>query len=127
MIDGGWMVNAPHQDNSYTAGCGGFNTFWGYSYGPPVGFVEARFKGSGTATLDFGNCCCGITKVYVNGHTIGSAAGGKQSEVISFNYKSGDILKVTEEAAGILKINSLKLEACKQEGKIIIKRESFEE
>ena len=123
MASGGWNINAPDQDNGYAGGCGGYNTFWGYDHGSPVGYVEAIFKGSGIATLSFGNCYIGgITKVYLNGHVI-SSAGPYQSSVVSrFNYKRGDYLKIAEENMGIIKINSLKLEGCKQEGKHILER-----
>ena len=118
MASGGWNINAPDQDNGYAAGCGGYNTFWGYTYGFPVGYVDATFKGSGIGTLNFGNCYGhGITKVYLNGHLISSAGPNQSSVVTRFNYKSGDILKVAEEGMGIIKINSLKLDACKQIGK----------
>lgn len=128
MVAGGWIINAPHQANVYAAGCGGYNTFWGYTNGFPVGYVEATFKGSGIGTLNFGNCYFNaITKVYLNGHLISSAGPNQSSVVIRFTYKSGDILRIAEEGGGIIKINSLKLEACKQEGKRIMTRPLLEE
>ena len=121
MAAGGWIIHAPGQDNAFAAMCGGFNTFWAYTYGTPVGYVEATFKGSGIATLNFGNCYHhGITKVYLNGQPISSAGPNHSSVVTRFNYKSGDILKVAEENMAIVKINSLKLEACKQKGTKIL-------
>ena len=121
MVAGGWIINAPDQANAYSAGCGGYNTFWAYRLGTPVGYVEATFKGSGIATLNFGNCYHhGITKVYLNGQPINSAGPNHSSVVTRFNYKSGDILKVAEENMAIVKINSLKLEACKQKGTKIL-------
>ena len=118
MAAGGWIINAPHQANDYAPGCGGYNTFWAYTYGFPVGHVDATFKGSGIGTLNFGNCYGhGITKVYLNGHLISSAGPNQSSVVTRFNYKSGDVLKVAEEGMGIIKINSLKLDACKKIGK----------
>ena len=117
MAIGGWIINAPHQGNTHAAGCGGYNTFWGYTGGAPVGYVEATFKGSGIGTLNFGNCYgvakhIGITKVFLNGHLISSAGPNQSSVVARFNYKSGDILKIAEERQGIIQINSLQLEAC---------------
>ena len=123
MVVGGWTINAPDQSNAWAKDCGGYNTFWGYTNGSPVGYVSAIFKGSGIATLNFGNCWKkGITKVYLNGQVVGSAGPFQSSVVARFNYKSGDNLKIAEENMGIIKINSLKLEGCKQEGKHILER-----
>ena len=119
MKDGGWIVDgAPEHANKYAGMCGDFDTFWGYAYGAKVGYVEATFQGSGTAILNFGNCYfMGVTNVYLNDVLIGSAASNDKSVVISFKYNRDDVLKITEEGVGILKINSLKLEACEKEGK----------
>ena len=110
MEAGGWITSgAPHQDNAYLAGCGGFNTFWAYADGWPVGSVQATFRGSGNGILGFGNCYGGgVTNVYHNGQLIGSA-GPNQNSQVKFIYKGGDILRITEENVGILKINSLQL------------------
>ena len=123
MVVGGWTINAPHQSDEWAAGCGGYNTFWAYTNAAPVGYVSAIFKGSGIATLNFGNCWKkGITKVYLNGQVVGSAGPFQSSVVARFNYKSGDNLKIAEENMGIIKINSLKLEGCQQGGKHILER-----
>ena len=110
MEAGGWITNgAPHQESNFAAGCGGFKTFWAYAHGGPVGSVQATFRGSGNGILNFGNCYTdGVTKVYLNGQIIGSA-GPNQNSQVNFNYKGGDILRITEEHVGILKINSLQL------------------
>ena len=83
-----------------------------------LSFIEATFKGSGQGTLNFGNCFSdGIVKVHLNGVSIGSAFPNKKSEVVSFKYKKGDILRVWRQYVGIIAINSLKLD-CKKHGKI---------
>ena len=122
MKEGGWIVDeAMEHDNSYSANCGGRGTFWGYKKGWGAGFVEATFKGSGRGTLDFGSCYKrGITKVYLNGRQIASAARNHQSATISFDYKRGDVLKIQEEETGIRKINSFKLEGCEKKGNIVL-------
>ena len=126
MEVGGWIINAPHQSNEWAKGCGGYNTFWGYTNAAPVGYVSATFKGSGIATLNFGNCWKkGITKVYLNGQVVGSAGPFQSSVVARFNYKSGDNLKIAEENMGIIKINSLKLEGCQQGGKHILEKQDL--
>ena len=112
MVAGGWLVHAPGNQQPYVAQCGGIG-FWGYENGAAAGYVQATFKGFGIGTLEFGNCyTSGITKVYMNGDLIASAGSTQQSKVISFKYKSGDILKITEEQTAIIKINSFKLDAC---------------
>ena len=110
MEAGGWITSgAPDQIPSYYAKCGGSNNFWGFAGGEPNGFVEATFRGSGNAILGFGNCVeCGVTNVYLNGKLIGSA-GPHQNSHVNFKYKGGDILRVTEEKVGVIRINSLKL------------------
>ena len=125
MKDGGWIVDGLTHDNEhdkrYAEECGGLDTFWGYAYGSKTGYVKATFQGSGTAILDFGSCYdAGITNVYLNDVKIGSAASNDKSVVISFNYNRGDVLKIAEEGQAILKVNSLKLEACEKEGKNVM-------
>ena len=127
MKNAGWIDNGIVFPTDYAFSCGGYETFWGFQY-PDIGYVKASFKGSGTGTLDFGNCYTkGKTRVYLNNHPIaevdtgGHFSVGGKSEVISFNYKKGDVLKITEEEVGIIKINSLKLEACKEKGNYISK------
>ena len=121
MKDGGWIVDgAPGHENRFAKMCGGFDTFWGYADGSKVGYVEATFLGSGTAILNFGNCYfIGVTNVYLNDVLVGSAPANNQSVEISFNYTRDDVLKITEDL-GILKINSLNLEACEKEGKNVL-------
>ena len=121
MKEGGWRVDgAPEHESDYAWYCAS-NSFWGYKYHSAIGFVEATFKGSGRATLDFGNCYDqgGVVKVYLNADEIGEAAESEFSKVISFNYSRGDVLNITEEykgEGGIIKINSLKLEECEEKG-----------
>ena len=103
MEAGGWILDgAPSQEPKFAEECGGYETFWAYRYGYPNGNVSATFKGSGHAVLDFGNCYHqGVTKVYLNGHEIGSASPYQDSVTTSFSYKPGDTLTVTEEQIGI--------------------------
>ena len=116
MEAGGWITSGapdpstPGMYTGYSAGCGGSSTFWGYDQGGHVGFVQATFRGSGRGILSFGNCKSGrsVANVYLNGQLIGSA-GPNQNSLASFIYKGGDILRITEENSGIIKINSLQL------------------
>ena len=117
MEAGGWLVNAEGsaqcEHSPDHPNYGEYDTFWGFNgIHPTVGYAQATFKGVGTAILDFKNCYkSGLTKVYLNGLQIGSAD-AFQSKVISFSYKSGDTLKITEDLA-MFKINSLRLIGCK--------------
>ena len=122
MKQGGWRVDgAPEHGSNYAWYCARPVTFWGFKYHRATGFVEATFKGSGRATLDFGNCYDkgGVVKVYLNAQEIGEADKLELSEVISFSYSKGDVLNITEEFkrnGGIIKINSLTLEECEEKG-----------
>ena len=55
--------------------------------------------------------------VYLNGRLIGIARHNQDSVIVNFNYKEGDILKLSNgyglnKANGIIKINSFLLQAC---------------
>ena len=114
MKQGGWNVdNAPAIYRAHSMVCQTPPSFWGYQSGPTVGHVEATFSGSGVAQLNFGNChSMGLTKVYLNDQEIGSALPNEIQKNITFDYKKGDILKLTEESMGIIKISSLTLSNC---------------
>ena len=114
MKTGGWNVDGC-PDESYASYCNNPNTFWCYDYGSAVGYVEATFSGSGKATLDYGNCFSGVTKVYLNDVEI-DTVNGQKSKIITFDYNCGDTLKLTEEGSSILKINSLNLAECSECG-----------
>ncbi len=84
-------------------------TWYGYCSGSCVGSVSAVFQGSGTATLDFGNCHSGTVVASLNGKAIGKATKYVTSKTITFAFSMGDELKV-QEAHAIVKLNSLQLE-----------------
>ena len=116
MEAGGWLVKAEKSaqcvHNPNDPNYGEYDTFWGFNQHSDVGYAQATFKGVGTATLDFKNCYkSGQTNVYLNGLQIGSAD-AHQSKVISFSYKSGDTLRISEDDA-MFKVNSLRLMGCK--------------
>ena len=84
-------------------------TWYGYCSGSCVGSVSAVFQGSGTATLDFGNCHSGTVQVFLNGDEIDSATRYVKNKTITFPFFIGDKLRVQETHA-IVKLNSLKIE-----------------
>ena len=96
--------------------CEGYG-FSGHKKGMSIGYVNATFKGSGTAKLEFGNCYYtsnSVTKVYLNDLLIASAPTSTWPMAIRFDYKRGDILKLTEERRGIIKLVSLRLESSEE-------------
>ena len=70
------------------------------------GSIKLKLQGSGTATLDYGNPWRnGKVKVYLNGVPATSADANTPSRKYSFDFKDGDILKITEY--GVMAINNL--------------------
>ena len=118
MKNGGWIDNGIESGIDYAMACGGYETFWGYKFASKIGYVKASFKGSGTGTLNFGNCYNrGKTRVYLNNQSIAEAGPFRTSEFIRFNYKQGDVLKITEEEPyAVIKIKSFKLDSCQEKG-----------
>ena len=114
MTANGWTVDVYYSNdtpnNWYSSNCNS-GTFYGYCYGNYIGSVTASFKGSGKATLDFGNChTAGVTKAYLNGKEIAQASTLTMSKEVTFTYRPGYILKLDEQKHGIIQLNSLKLE-----------------
>ena len=65
--------------------------------------IETTLKGCGTAKLDFGNCYtidCNVN-AYIDGKRIGTASKETPHKVVTFKFKEGSKLKITEgEAPG---------------------------
>ena len=114
MKDGGWFVDGAPDELDAQKDCGGYG-FFGYKRGRSIGYVNATFKGSGTGKLEFGNCgelANSATKVYLNDLLIATAGPNTWPVAIRFDYKRGDILKLTEKrTAGIIKLVSFKIES----------------
>ena len=86
-----------------------------------VGSVSNTFRGSGTATLTFGDCFqhTGQIKVSLNGEVIAKSTRPNQQEIVEFQYGPGDVLKISE-GFGIIQIFSLHLD-CEGTFEIICK------
>ena len=110
MQNSGWNFDISHSnDPTYWAECG-TSTWYGYKYGYDIGSVYATLVGSGTATLNFGNCYSGgRVTVYLNGRDIAYAVAYTFEQEVTFDYSSGDILTIKEDPMAIIKLNSLKL------------------
>ena len=88
--------------------CG--DTGWyGFTH-PGTGKVSATFAGTGTATLDYGNCYTGgSTTAFLNDKLIDLAGNDTPPKQIIFDFSPGDVL-VIAEAGGIIKLNSLTIQ-----------------
>ena len=89
------------------------STWYGWGCGNKAGSITTLLRGSGVATLHYGNCGdSGKVNVYLNGTKILSSPPGRKS-LQSFDYYDGNELKITdEEGNGIIQIISITF-ACK--------------
>ena len=116
MKNNGWAVDVrfsnTHEWNAeYTENCGN-HTFYGYHGDELVGSVRTAFKGSGNATLIFGNCYkTGSVEVLLNTDRLGSASQEKY-KTVSFSYKRGDILTIREINTAIIKLYYFGISGC---------------
>ena len=89
----------------------GRETWFGWSSGTSVGAISAIFKGSGVATLTFGNCwgsATGDVIAYLNSNIIGNARHG-QNITVTFDFSRGDILTLAEYNTAIIKLYNLEI------------------
>ena len=111
MIKNGWIINVlSANDPKYKNQCGMNKTWFGYTYGYPVGSVKTTFLGNGKAVLNYGNCYYkGQVKVLLNKKQISSANGNVINKEVTFNYSKGDTLIIKEVNVAIIKLNSLEI------------------
>ena len=107
LDENGWVVHVSHSDMSLHGDICGNDGWFGFYSGSRTGFIQAMFKGSGTARLLYGNCWNkNKVSVFLNNEKISSAY-GKETEVeVSFNFIAGDIIRIVEDGA-IIKLHSL--------------------
>ena len=109
MEKNGWIFNTTHSDmTKYKSRCGE-GSWFGFHSNIGYGSVSTTFKGSGTATLSFGNCWTSSlykVSVVINGEVRSEAEGNVMAKEISFSFNKGDNLIIKEDGA-IIKINSL--------------------
>ena len=120
MEKNGWVFDIlHHEDKDFKSSCGSSDTWFGYSKAgiqskdSGDGLLSATFSGSGTVTLDYGNCHSnGKVTVYFNGILQDIASNKSPSQRISLDYSPSDVLLLKETDEGIIKLNSLRL-SCK--------------
>ena len=111
MQSNGWVFHGREGCGTghWYGNCGGTGTW--YCSGSAMGSITTKFKGSGLATLDFGNCYKkGIVVVFLNGGRKSTANANVKSKRIIFEFSTGDELKIIEKGSGIIKLNSLNVE-----------------
>ena len=108
----GWVFDIDYsmniQDPQFHGKCGG-DTWYGWSY-PGVGSVKIELAGSGQVTLNYGNCHKGDVNVLLNDKVISSAKANVKNVRVSFNFSTGDVLKLTEENDGLIKMNAIEVD-----------------
>ena len=106
LTNNGWVIDCDRPtDNAYSANCG-TATWYGWKHGPE-GSISATLKGSGKVTVSFGNCYSqGGVKATLNGKLI-RQANAYQIIDTSFDYSSGDVLKLEEVGYSIIKLYSI--------------------
>ena len=108
MRSNGWTFLASHYDMEWSKGRCGTDGWFGLHAGHQVGSVSVQFQGSGNATLTFGNCWHAqdySVKAFLNGNEKAEAK-GNEFKTVSFLFRKGDTLKITEDGA-IIKLKSL--------------------
>ena len=94
------------------------NNWWGWGgWNNPneTSSIYTTLGGCGVGKLEFGDCSGAVSptkvKVHLNGNEIGMAARGEK-KTVGFNFKNGDILKLTEYEQGVIQFNSFTILSC---------------
>ena len=109
----GWTFNGvkagPWNENAAEWGCANASWF-GWNW-PGAASIDTTLHGKGKAILEFGNCHKrGNVAVYLNDVKL-SSVGAKKEAQVEFEFKDGNVLKITEEY-GIIQFNGLKFISC---------------
>ena len=116
MMKNGWKVDVMYSNtddwsSEYPVNCGN-QTFYGYHGDHRVGSVSATFKGSGNATLIFGNCYkTGFVEVLLNNKRL-EQANQEKYKTIAFTYQRGDVIKIREVNTAIIKLYYFGISGC---------------
>jgi len=98
-------VDAPYD--GFGSVCAGS---WSAYKHPGDGAISTILSGTGTASLNYGNCftrSTGTVKVYLNGTAISSAFSNAPISAVTFSFTNGDVLRIEESPSAIIKMNSL--------------------
>ena len=121
MVHNGWLFSRKSLKNAKQlkdCGTGSWMTSCGkgtwYCSGKAIGSIKTVFKGSGKATLHFGNCNRkGTVKVFLNDDLKSTAEtrmrnGRREGERnnVAIEFKKGDELKIMEYKSAILELYS---------------------
>lgn len=111
MESNGWSFDTNYDATNWNQAeaCNVHDTWYGFK-SPGDGTVTATFTGSGSATLDYGNCWTqGYVSVYLNGELKDGASPNTPSKIITFNFSPNDVLVLEETGECVIKLNSLEL------------------
>ena len=93
------------------------STWYGFCGGHCIGTVQAIFQKSGTAQLGFGNCnSVGSVDVFLNGSSIARAIRSNKNATITFQFKRGDVVEISESPVAIIKLSFFNIK-CKGKSK----------
>ena len=101
MESTGWSFSFDNADGTALAApsCGGGSNWYGWSDDNAVGTLTSpSLEGSGTATIEYGNCWnAGNVKLYLNDTLIDTAAPNSPTRSKVFSFANGDIVKLKDE------------------------------
>jgi len=110
MIASGWTTDCELDGigkSAVNTVCLADASWAGWKANNGVGTVSRILSGSGTATLNYGNCWYQDTVVvYLNGAVISSAAANTMSKEIVFDFTNGAVLVIKETPDAVIKMNS---------------------
>ena len=111
MKANGWNISVDnYKKGNFYVLCQAGGGWFGYSWGTTIGSISYMFKRPGTAVLSCGNCYHGgMVVVYLNDVEISKAYANENPKETTFDFFKGDILRLDEVNAAIIKLYSLKM------------------
>ena len=114
MQEAGWVFsgNMNSLPSDYASHCqtSPASSWYGFANGNAVGTLSVVLPGSGSGTVDFGNChTSGTVVLYINDQSVASAPVGTHSLVAHITFVAGDTLRLSDEDTTIIRLNSIQL------------------